>query len=304
MPRLSPPNRWLLSATLALLSGGCTGVGLDVTAPDVLSGGDDTGLGQVSETEPPRLVELEPFRNSDALTVTGRALPGEVVTLLVSGFSQTDEYLATADDAGDFAHEIIIERGVDVEIVATNSNGASDPAVTHACAMWDSYEIDEFNGDDYGDTCLDNPVAASDDFTDALSLTTLVGNALTEGDEDWYRFVTVDETLIEDQFGFENYHFEVSFLEGEDRYAFEVYRGGCASSQRECPGSEYTAYDYFAEDVEPDDLGDLPPDPRACGGNPYNHCPDFSATYFIAVRRTDGQLNCDGYQIQVQNGSN
>ena len=300
-------NRSLICSGLLLGLSGCGGLGLKTITPPGTeddTGQDDTGLHGISETDPPLLAALDPYRNEDLVTVEGRALPGEAVTVLVDQADRTDEYLVLADADGFFAQPVVLDRGVDVQITATNLNGPSEARTTQACMPWDAYEIDRESGDDYGDSCDDNPVLADNEFTDALSLMTLTGNVLEEGDEDWYRIVTIDEPIIEDQFFYENYNFQVDFLEGSDRYAFEVFRNGCQAESQECPGESYDTYSYFADDQEPDEVGEVPADPRACGREPFNDCADFSATYTIVVRRTDGQLNCAHYQLRVRNGSN
>ena len=148
-----------------------------------------------------------PYRNEDLATITGQAPEGDTVTVTVSGSSSSDECLAIATD-GSFSVDVGLERGVDVEVAASNANGSFSPVITHACERWDRYEID---GDAYGDGCSINPVTVSEAFSDIQEISVITGNALLEGDEDWYRVVTVDDPTIEQSFGYENYDFQVHF---------------------------------------------------------------------------------------------
>lgn len=265
--------------------------------------GTDSGgtIEPVSADDPPVLDELDAYRNEDLVTLTGRAPDGNTITITVTGTSSTEEYIAVASDSV-FAVDIGLERGTDVQIVAENSNGTSNTVTTHACENWDAYEIDAVQGDDYGDDCSLNPVVISEAFTDVQEVSLITGNSLSDGDEDWYQVVTIDDPTIENNFGFENYNFQVRFLEGESRYSLEVYRDGCGADVLECGEESYSEYSFSAEDVEPDETGSIPPDPRACGGPADNDCADFSATYALRIRRTDGQLDCNHYQLEVSNG--
>lgn len=291
-------------ASLLLFLISCGDWGLDPLAPDQVGNltDSDSSAAPLSDTDPPILDALDPYRNEDLITVTGRAPEGDTVTVDVVGSQSTDEYLAIASD-GTFSVDIGLERGVDVRITASNNNGVSEEISTQACNPWDIYEIDATSGDDYGDDCLSNPIRASEEFSDVQSVLSLVGNVLQKGDEDWYRVVTVDDPTIESNFGYENFNFEVSFAAGEGQYAFRVYRGSCEAESEECAGEEYDEYSFFAEDTEPDEQGSVPADSSACGGPIFNECADFSETYYIVVRRIDGQLNCDHYQLDLQNGT-
>lgn len=298
-----------MTRSVALIGGLLTlsacSVGLKITDPDAISDSqDDTGeVITLDSSDPPILDPVDRFRNDDQIVVTGLAPASGAVTLQISNGDGADyEYLVVADEDGLFEAELSLTRGVDTQIAAANDNGASDPVETRACAIWDAYEIEADYGEDYGDTCEENPVAVSDDFTDDGSLADITGNVLTDGDEDWYRVVSVDADATEQSLGFEDYNFEISFLEGADKYSMSIFRGSCASDSEECSGEDITEYSFFAEDVEPDKNGDVPNDPRACGSETTNECADFSATYYVVIRRTDGQLDCDHYRLRVQNG--
>ena len=287
------------------LSAGCTTIGLKTTNPDSISDDGDTGSGgeTVDVSDGPVLDAVDRYRNEDLMIASGLSLPGDIVTLTIDDGSTSYEYLAVADDSGAFSAEIGLVRGVDTTVTASNEIGADEPAVTQACTIWDAYELDQTSGDDYGDTCEDNPVIVSDDFSDDLSLEDIYGNILTNNNEDWYRVVATDSTFIEDSYRYENYRFQANFIEGADSYEIRVFRNSCEASGEECAGESYTEYSYFADDTTPDENGDLPDDPRACGGEPFNDCADFTATYYVVVRRTDGALDCTHYKLRLQNGN-
>ena len=120
---------------------------------------------------------------------------------------------------------------------------------------------------------------------------------------DWYRVVAVDTTSAEESYRYEDFRFQVSFLEGQDSYTFRVFEGSCSADSEACAGERYTEFEEFAEDIEPDEQGEVPADSRACGGEPYNDCMDFSETYYIVVTRSDGLLDCSHYRLRVQNGN-
>jgi hypothetical protein len=281
---------------------GCS-IGLKTTVEDTTEQTDSGDSRTLDSSDTPILDPVDRYRNEDTVTVTGLALPDDIVTLVIADDDGSYEYLAIADGDGSFTADIALTRGTDTQIEAANANGAAAPVVTQACAIWDAEEIREGLGEGYGDSCEDNPVVISEAFTDALSLKDTHGNALEEGDEDWFRVVTVDTTDIEESFRYEDYRFQAGFIAGDDKYALRVYRGSCQPDSEECAGEEYSEYSFSAEDIEPDEVGDVPDDPRACGGEPYNDCADFSETYYVVVRRTDGLLACSHYQLRIQNGN-
>ena len=244
--------------------------------------------------DPPVLDPLAPYRNEDSFQVTGLIAPGDtqvMVTVEGADFVQ-------AEISGDrFTATVTVPRGVQATLTASNDHGQSDPVTTLACDPWDAWEIDPvFNGD----TCED-PIVVAQQLLDAEDLEVVVGNVLEEGDLDWYFVHTVDEPIVENSAGFENYKFTARLIEGAEAYELSVFKGACAKP--ECPElGGFTEYDFFAHDTEPDDAGDLPADARACGDPPLNPCEDYSESYWIKVQRTDGEVDCTHYRLDLENG--
>lgn len=262
--------------------------------------GEDSGI-PFDPSGGPLLDDIARYQNDDGLLVSGMSHPDDVVSLLISTSDTSYEFIAVSDADGFFSTEIALTRGVDTEIVAMNNDGSSAVFTTQACVVWDAFEIDETQGDDWGDTCQEHPIVISDAFVEQ-SLEDVTGNVLVDGDEDWFRVVTVDTTTTEERLQYEDYHFSVAFLEGQESYEMRVFKGGCAATQEECSSQAYETYEQYAHDDEPDEQGNIPADSRACGGEPFNECMDFSETYTIVVRRTDGLTDCTPYRIRIQNG--
>lgn len=289
-------------ATAALLLAGSQ-LGL---MPTISETGGGSGSDMAGETRVPSSVPyfnaLSRYQNASSLTVSGVAMANDLVTLSISEPDGGYEYIAVADSDGLFSTEIGITRGVDTEIVAGNELGSSSPILTHACSTRDAFEIEPTQDSTWGDTCDPNPIHLSDDFPE-LSLVDITGNVLEDGDEDWFRVVAIDTTSAEESYRYEDFRFQVSFLEGQDSYTFRIFEGGCTADNEACAGEHYTEFEEIAEDIEPDELGEVPADARACGGEPYNDCIDLSETDYIVVTRSDGLFDCTHYRLRIQNGN-
>lgn len=247
--------------------------------------------------DPPSLDALAPFRNEDQAEVTGLAAPGDsAITVTVKAGGSSESFSAELSE-GRFLAAVTLPRGLEATITASNDNGESPGQTTLACDPWDRWEIDPvFNGD----TCED-PIVVAEQLLDAEDLEVVLGNVLEEGDVDWYFVHTVDEPIVENSAGFENYNFTARLVEGAEAYELSVFRGACTSP--ECPDlGGFTEYGFFARDTDPDEAGDIPADPRACGEPPLNACEDYSESYWIKVQRTDGGLDCTHYRLELENG--
>ena len=265
------------------------GCGLD----QYLGPPDDPSDGPPGRRDPPSIDALEPYRNEDTFLVTGLIAPDDDRVVV----SAAGETTIASIEGGAWSATITIPRGQDVEITASNGNGESTPATTQACDPWDAWELDPtFDGN----TC-DEAIVISQALYDNEDREIVIGNILGADEADWYFVHTIDEPVIENNVGYENYHFVAELVKGIDAYQISVFKGACNNPQ--CPETpEYTTYEWFMHDDEPDEDGMLPPDPRSCGEAPLDPCPDWSESYWIKVQRSDGGADCKHYELELSNG--
>jgi hypothetical protein len=259
---------------------------------------DDGNDGPPGRRDPPSLDELDRYRNADTFEVTGLIAPDDTAIVVKANGGGLNESFTATIDGGTFAAMVTIPRGQDIALTAVNDNGTSTEKVTMACDPWDAWELDStYNGD-----VCDEPIVISQSLYDAEDIEIVIGNVLVADDEDWYFVHTVDEAVIENSAGYENYHF-VAELKGDGAaaYAITVHKGSCGAA--ECPeAGAYQTYEWFTTDTEPDELGNTPADPRSCGEPPLNPCEDWSESYWIQVKRIDGKSDCTHYELELSNG--
>lgn len=258
------------------------------------------GLDEPARGDPPALNTLDPWRNEDVVTLTGLAAPGdeEVVVRVSTSAGTTSVTVEVLDDA--FTTEVELVRGEENEITAENDHGTSQPVSTTACDPYDVYAVDAAL-EGLGRVC-EASVEPHDRLPDNQASVQITGNVLVADEVDWFTIYAVDEPVVENSASYENFHLEVELLEGVEAYRFRVIPGGCNGTP-ECPSLDgYDHYEDFASDTEPDEEGNVPADPRACGDAPFNACEDWSKPYFIEVRRVDGLVDCTHYTLEIRNG--
>jgi hypothetical protein len=140
--------------------------------------------------------------------------------------------------------------------------------------------------------------------TDAnADLVTVTGKAAPAGRTIWWSFSGVDDT---DTAG-DEYHVDVRFLTNPSTaYEMDVYRGGCAAGNRLVAG-EKSSFDWYT-DFNRTSNGctvSAPCGEGDCASSPgpgQNSCTNDTATYYVGVRRTDGQASCAAFTVELSNG--
>ena len=175
----------------------------------------------------------------------------------------------------------------------TTPTGISE---TTPCDPLDAYE----DAAGTGNTCGDDAINLGDLADDGAAVT-VSGNLNSANDRDWFWVHAVD--LEEDlQRGWEDFRFDAALTVGEGTFEIRVLRGGCLDTDDECDGVGYDSYSWYIEDTEPDELGEIPPLPQACGGPPFDECMNWTGDYYIEVMRIDGQNDCTPYEVVFSNG--
>ncbi|MFH2008231.1 MAG: hypothetical protein ABI333_16730 [bacterium] len=193
---------------------------------------------------------------------------------------------------------------------------AAIPGVDGAVQFDASIVIDGGQNPDGGTECTPDPLpetvgaqctapiglGALNDF--AADVTTVTGNGTPAGRELWWSFVAMDDA---DTAG-DEFHVDVRFLVNPNQaYEMDVYRGSCNAVDRLAVG-EKDSFDWYVDQpststgcttTAPCGEGDCVPNPDTEG---INTCNDDTATFFVAVRRTDGAESCDGFVLELSNG--
>lgn len=258
------------------------------------------GTDQPGRFDPPVLEDVAYYRNPDTVLITGLGGPSDLLVTVTVDSSAGAESQDVAVLDGVFEVELTVPRGEEVSISATNDQGSSNVVTTWACDPYDAYEIEPVMPDTWGDTCGE-PIEPFAALRDSDNDGVVFGNVLTEGDEDWYVVTMVDEEVTENSAGLEKFRASVVMDQGVGNYVFEVYRGSCDAPECGELGG-YEEYDWYRWDTTPDDDGNVPADPRACGPEPLDPCEDYSAPYYVRVTRTDGELDCTPYSLTISNG--
>jgi hypothetical protein len=244
------------------------------------------------------------YRNETSEDLVGdcEALSSLVFTCVDSTHTFTTGGTCASD--GTFDQTITLIRGETTDCTATSTDGAgnvsvpSNVATTEVCDPYDVYE----DSAGYGDT-----VAASVDLwpvmpDDNSQTVTILANALTYGDEDWYVIATRDPNAANISAGENLYNFHVMMSQGSNAYGMQVFKGSSVSSgyptTPECSASSaYTEYnDYWSGYVGSKQCSNLPVELMYT-------CEDMSDDYYIVVRHTPTvSLSCQPYELTITNG--
>jgi len=227
----------------------------------------------------------------------------------------SQELCNTLDDDCDGLTDLDDEPADDLCPPVPNSAGAACTGSGCVVAVCDG-DFADVNGV-YDDGCectvSPTPVGSGAACADAIDLGTLVdgaaqlvtvsGNGAPAGRAIWWRFDGVDDI---DTAG-DEYHVDVRFLTNPgNAYVMDVYRAGCAAGDRVLQ-DDTDAFDWYT-DFNQTSTGCTqgPPCGEAnCATSPgenQNECDDDTATFYVQVRRTDGQPSCDVFTLELSNG--
>ena len=296
-PRLLPLRLlcWVSLITIALL--GCpedspsdddTGIPSDDDAGDDDSAAtdddsaDDDGWGDPGAQDPPALDDLPDLTNESQLDITGTAdEPGSLIRAY-----GIEVYEADADaTTGDFAVTVGVAPGPNTFSVTAQLDGLESlpaTATTERCSP------DDANEPLGGDSCHDAIDLGA--LLDTGAQIQFSGNALEEGDEDWYVFTAADDVAADLAAAADDWSVSIAFLQNDvDEFAFEVYRGSCDAL--ECPEAEEPVLEYTST------LDQTP-----CGTAPYNDCVDDTTPFYIRVYPLTDDSRCRRYKIAIRNG--
>ena len=124
---------------------------------------------------------------------------------------------------------------------------------------------------------------------DGLSAT-VTGNIAPTSDEDWYKFNATDATAA----ACDNYHVRIT-LDGPPGQVFDVYRGGCNLSDRDCSSAKVYDFDVNGECPCVDTEGDT--------NDTTGICSDNSSWYYVRVHQLPNTAGtCSPYTLTVSNG--
>ncbi len=195
--------------------------------------------------------------------------------------------MASCGSLRSIAEDVKVDTGVSVTpgVIPIDSCIPADPHENQAGA---------------GNTCGEKAVELGE-LADDGGLTTVVGNLRHPTDRDWFWVRAVDLGGDEAR-GWEDFRLDVAVTRGQGHFDIRVLRGGCENATDECDGVGYDSYSWFIEDNEPDELGDLPEEPQACGDPPLDGCDDWTGDYYIEVVRSDGLQDCVPYELTISNG--
>ncbi len=288
-------RRWWLLGCLALALGvaACPGddddsAGDDDSADDDDSAGDDdtgdddTSWGDPGAQDPPSLDPLPERTNADAIQVTGTAEEGgSLVRAYNLDLSAPDS--ATAGGDGSFAVDVGLgfgSNGLQVTAEADGLESLPASASIERCHPGDPHEAEG------GDSCAD-AIDLGVLFDDG-TVRTVSGNALEEGDEDWYVFLAADDYIADLAAGADEWAVDIHFTANHgDAYRMVVHKGSCDAVLCEDEPGGYTEYT---------DVVDQTP----CGGLA-NECADDTVPFYIRVIASESG-SCTGYTLSIRNG--
>jgi len=254
----------------------------DSAATDDDSAGDDDGWGDPGAQDPPALDALPDLVNESSLDITGTAEePGSLIRAY-----GTEIYEAQADaTTGDFTVAVGVAPGPNTFSVTAEFDGLESLPATASTERCSPDDANEALG---GDSCLE--AIDLGPLMDNGSQIQFSGNAVDEGDEDWYVFTASDDVDEDLAAGADDWGVSIAFLQNDvDEFAFEVYRGACDA--QECPDAEEPVLEYTST---------LDQDP--CGTPPYNDCVDDTTPFYIRVYPLTDDSRCRTYKIAIRNG--
>ena len=236
-----------------------------------------------------------------------------------------------------FTQDIAVNRGVNTTCYAycvdqqPNTSANSNSVLTQSCAagVFDSYEL---LGAAYGDSNTAGTAGVSGvinefaNFTDGANANiNVIGNIVTSmlngaDTDDWFRFNTVDNPAVDAANATNNFNFFIDMTAGTSDYVFKTFRGATGNPQ-ECaatfPGGT-TQYQWYQRDRGDAPNHALPTSRQQCadptlssappvGNNAqpttierlYNDCADNTASYWVDVKRTTGNISCQHYNLNL-----
>jgi hypothetical protein len=254
----------------------------DSAAADDDDSAGDGGWGDEGAQDAPIVDELPEYTNDSAVDITGTAAePGSLIRAYGTDLHTTD---ADPDD-GSFSVAVAVAPGPnDFDVTADLDGLESWPAGAsiHRCEPGDPHEL---LGGDRCDDAIDLGA-----ILDVGSQIQVSGNALEDGDEDWYTFLAADDVAEDIALAADDWAVAIDFIDNDlDSYAIEVYRGSCEALECADYTEPYTEYTSTL-------------DQTPCGSVPYNDCLDDSTQFTIRVYPLNEDTRCYGYKLRIRNG--
>ena len=254
----------------------------DSAAGDDDVAGDDDAWGDPDAQDPPILDPWPDATNDGLLDLSGEAQePGSEIRIYREFLIATTEADATS---GAFSTPVGLNAGGnDFQVTATLDGLESWPA---------SIDIDRCDPVDQHEATGGNDCAEPIDLGSILdngTLITFTGNALEEGDVDWFTFVAADDIFEDTDAAADNWAVSIQFTRNDDdRFLMAVFRAACDA--QEC--AEQTGYTEYTSTMDQTPCGEL-----------VNECFDDTTRFFIKVFTADGTSGgCDAYTLSVRNG--
>ncbi len=136
-------------------------------------------------------------------------------------------------------------------------------------------------------------------FADTGTTTTVSGNIVPSGEEDWYRFTAVDNA----DSSCDSFNVSVAFtLNPGSVFRMDIYRGSCSDGSP-ClnVNDQMQWYTNMSTGSMTSKVGEC--QCRTSNVYDYNFCTDNSATFYVKVyRAASAPVTCDNYTIRISNG--
>jgi len=318
----------LAGETLAVLDAAFTAHG-DVVSCEVraFDGYDYSVAGMSSMTildttppDAPNLNSIGNYLNNPNLSIDGSCEANCSLMFYCSDATNSWTDTLSCDANGSFSYNTTFYPGSQTSCFATcedavgNISNSSNSVSAELCSQTDTYELLGI-----GNSSSD-PVDQWSALLDDGSFLNISGNILESDQGDWFVISSADDVAEDLAYGIDYYNFEVEISTGASDYAMEVYKGGTASLNQECPNTGYTSYSDFNQDIGEGELygvtvdpyppatpvqyRPIPSDTRSCGNNnaSFNNCADDSTEYYIHVFRTTTISSCQHYELTITNG--
>jgi hypothetical protein len=137
-------------------------------------------------------------------------------------------------------------------------------------------------------------------FQDSGTTTTVSGNIVPAGDEDWYHFSAVDS----EDTSCDTFDVEVAFTSNPSGvFRMDVFRNGCGDADPCLNVNDYVT--WFTNTITgsmASKRGECPCRTSATAYD-YNQCSNNSAEFWVRIHRAAGApMTCDNYTIRISNG--
>jgi hypothetical protein len=254
----------------------------DDSADDDSAGDDDTSWGDPGAQEPPSLDPLPARTNAAAVQVTGTAEIGDsLVRAYNLDLSSPDTI--SADGGGSFAVDVGLGFGNNTLQVTAEADGLESLPASAAVERCTPGDPNEADGGNSCEDAIDLGVLFDDG-----TVRTVSGNALEEGDEDWYVFMAADDYIADLAAGADEWAVDIHFIANHsDTFRMTVHKGSCDAALCEDEPGGYTEYT--------DEVDQTP-----CGGLA-NECADDTVPFYIRVVAGEAG-DCEGYTLSIRNG--